>query len=64
MENAENKVLFMCLKCRKIEIDKKNNFWLAREVDPKLYDRYIQKFEKDISHGYCPEHGKEIQENL
>lgn len=54
MENRE--ILTICCECKKIAVDKEHGMWLAEDVSPRLYQKYMEAFPKDkISHGYCPE---------
>lgn len=55
MTDIENRVLGMCLICKKIRVGDKNDLWLKREDNPVLYDRLCEAFQNRISHGYCPE---------
>lgn len=54
-------VLGICSVCKKIRIDNENNTWMSKENQPKLYERYIQKYEKKLTHSYCdPCYTKEL----
>jgi len=59
MEDIEKKVLGICSVCKSIRISDEPRVWLKKETDPKLYERYLKKFEGKLSHGYCPEHLEE-----
>ena len=60
MTDIEKKVLAICLTCKAIRFDDKNNLWLNKDDNPVLYDRLSETFKDNISHGYCPEHCQEF----
>lgn len=59
-----DKVLTICAECKKIRINNESNLWLDREADKKLYDRFIEKYNGKLSHGYCPDCGGEELKKL
>ena len=47
-------VLGICSHCRNIRINDKNDLWLSSDADPKLYQRFLDRYEGRLSHGICP----------
>ena len=55
MNLEESDILTRCCVCKSIKVD---GVWMRKETNPKLYDRFIEKYSqegKGISDGYCPE---------
>jgi len=48
----EEEILDICDVCKSIKID--DGLWLDKEIDSRLYDKFIKKYESKLSHGYCP----------
>ena len=50
------------MECQAINIG--DDMWLSPDIDKVLYDRYrreiVDKRELNLSHGYCPEHAKDL----
>jgi hypothetical protein len=50
-----DKVLGICLTCKKIRVDKERNLWFAREEDTGMYDNLMTAYKGRLTHTYCPE---------
>ncbi len=61
---AIEKGLVMCCECGKIRISDEHNFWVNREENPKLYDKFCGIFKDKITHGYCPEDFKKVKKEI
>jgi len=59
-----DKVLGICLTCKKIRVNKERNLWLAREEDADMYNNLMKAYEGRLTHTYCPEDFEKRMEEI
>ena len=64
MTLEKSDILIRCCVCKAIKI---SGIWMKKENDPKLYQRFIEKYTqegKGISDTYCPEDYQKFIEEI